>query len=302
MTMLHEYALDPLVLSNWHSFRYFYEKFGVAHGRLISRFPKKWKKMVYEACGGCGDIERKRIEEKLRDIDAKLLTTGRSYDSNFAWLNNAEVQHRLQPFHAIIANENPRQVNEILIAHDIDENMLLWKVSREIPVPRKAADLAKCLATLLQNSTEILFVDPHFRPYEGRYKNALRHFIEVACANNSNFKRIEYHLEENPDATAEFFERECCDKIPAIVPHGIEIIFIRWKQRDGGESLHPRYVLTDRGGVRIEHGLDEGNEGETTDISLLDEALYRQRWADFQKATAAFEFVDEVVVKGIRKR
>jgi hypothetical protein len=54
--------------------------------------------------------------------------------------------------------------------------------------------------------------------------------------------------------------------------------------------------------VRIERGLDEGEEGETTDISLLDETLYRQRWKDFQKATAAFEFVDEVVVKGIRKR
>lgn len=300
--MLHEYALDPVVLSNWHSFRYFYEKFGVAHGRLISRFPKKWKRMVYEACGGCGDIERKRIEEKLRDIDAMLLPTGRSYDVNLPWLNNAEVQHRLQPFHAIIANENPRKVDEILIADEIEENMPLWKVSREIPVPRKAADLAKCLATLLQNSTEILFIDPHFRPYESRYKNALRHFVEVAFANNRKFKRIEYHLEENPDATAVFFERECCDKIPAIVPHGIEIIFIRWKQRDGGESLHPRYVLTDHGGVRIEHGLDEGNEGETTDISLLDEALYRQRWKDFQKATAAYDFVDEVVVKGIRKR
>jgi hypothetical protein len=300
--MLHEYALDPFVLSNWPSFRYFYEKFGVAHGRLISRFPKKWKKMVYEACGGCGDIERKRIEEKLRDIDAKLLPTGRSYDGNLAWLNNAEVQHRLQPFHAIIANENPRQVNEILIANDIDENMLLWKVPREIRVPRKAADLTKCLATLLQNSTEILFVDPHFRPYESRYKNALRHLVEAACATNSKLKRLEYHLKENPATPAEFFKSECCSKIPALVSHGIEMIFIRWRQREGGESLHPRYVLTDRGGVRVEHGLDEGEEGETTDISLLDEALYQQRWADFQKTTAAFEFVDEVMVKGIRKR
>jgi hypothetical protein len=87
-----------------------------------------------------------------------------------------------------------------------------------------------------------------------------------------------------------------------VIPEFLKCIFIHWKQRDDGESLHPRYVLTDRGGVRIEHGLDEGNEGETTDISLLDETLYRQRWADFQKPTVTFEFVDEVVVKGIRKR
>jgi len=299
--MLHEYALDPVVLSNWHSFRYFYEKFGVAHGRLISRFPKKWKRMAYEACGGCGDIERKRIEEKLSDIDVKLLSTRRSYDSSLAWLNNAEWQHNLDPFHAIISNSNPRNIDAVLIADELDESLPLWNVLREICVSRKAEVLAKCLAKFLQNSTEILFVDPHFRPYEVRYKNVLKELIALVVISNSKLKRIEYHLKENPQATAEFFKRECCDKIPAIVPHGIEIIFIRWKQKDGGESLHPRYILTDRGGVRIEHGLDEGDEGETTDIGLLDEALYRQRWTDFQKATAAFEFVDEVKVMGIRR-
>lgn len=196
--MLHEYALDPVVLSNWHSFRYFCEKFGVAHGRMISRFPKKWKKMVYEACGGCGVIERKRIEEKLRDIDAKLLPTGRSYDSNMAWLHNAEVQHLLQPFQAIISNENPKKVEAILIADEIDENMPLWKVPREIRVPRKAADLAKCLAMFLQNSTEILFVDPHFRPNENRYRNTLRHLIEATCTTSNRLGRLEFHLKENP--------------------------------------------------------------------------------------------------------
>ena len=299
--MLHEYALDPLILSNWPAFRYFYEKFGVAHSRLISRFPKKWKRMVYEACNACGDIERKRIEEKLRDIDIKLLPTGRSYDGNLAWLNNAEVQHLLNPFHAIIASANPRNSGAVLIANELDESTPSWKVPREICLPRQANELAVCLSKLLQNSAEILFIDPHFRPYEIRYKNILQKLINAAIIGNAKLKRLEYHLKENPAATAEFFWRECRDKIPAIIPAGVEISFIRWKQKDGGESLHARYILTERGGVRIEHGLDEGGEGETTDISLLDHALYCQRWIDFQKTTAAFEFVDEVKVMGIRR-
>ena len=40
--MLFEYAVEPVLLNNWPSFRYFYEKFGVPQGRLISRYPKHW--------------------------------------------------------------------------------------------------------------------------------------------------------------------------------------------------------------------------------------------------------------------
>jgi hypothetical protein len=41
--------LKPSLLNNWKDFRYFTEKFGIAQGRLISRYPKRWKRMVYES-------------------------------------------------------------------------------------------------------------------------------------------------------------------------------------------------------------------------------------------------------------
>jgi hypothetical protein len=47
--MFYEYALKPSLLNNWKDFRYFTEKFGIAQGRLISRYPKRWKRMVYES-------------------------------------------------------------------------------------------------------------------------------------------------------------------------------------------------------------------------------------------------------------
>ena len=43
--MIKEFALDPEVLAvSFRDFSYFIEKFGVAQGRVISRFPKDWKK------------------------------------------------------------------------------------------------------------------------------------------------------------------------------------------------------------------------------------------------------------------
>ena len=46
--MLKEFALEPEALASWESFRYLIEKFGVSKGRVISRFPKQWKRLVYE--------------------------------------------------------------------------------------------------------------------------------------------------------------------------------------------------------------------------------------------------------------
>ena len=107
--MLHEYALDPSVLTNWQSFRYFFENFGVSQGRMISQYPKKWKRMVYEACAGCRDIERSRIEQRLADIDDRLLRTTTLFDAALPWFANAETNRKA--FHAVISTVNPARTD-----------------------------------------------------------------------------------------------------------------------------------------------------------------------------------------------
>lgn len=290
--MLYEYALDPGVLYNFDKVRYFLEKFGVHRGRLISRFPRKWKRMVWEACVTCGDIERKRIEESLINADVKFISSNRDYNGNSTWLNNAEDQHALRPFHAIISKSNPRASAVVLIADDLTETTPLWNVPRERVVPRKAFDLASHIEPLLRMATEVIFIDPYFDPYAPRYRRTLKAFARVIHSNGGHC-RIEYHLKYSDSA----FQDGCQANLPSILPTGLEIKFIRWRQIDGGETLHPRYILTDRGGVRIEHGLDEGRDGECTDVSLLDLSVYQQRWKDYREAPA-FEFVDEITIAG----
>jgi hypothetical protein len=91
--MIHEFALEPGLLSSWERFRYLTEKFGVCHGRLISRYPKRWKAMVYEALTGCSEIERKKIEVKLQHIDDRMIARTNEWSSKHDWLTNAEHEH-----------------------------------------------------------------------------------------------------------------------------------------------------------------------------------------------------------------
>src|SRR5690349_19025334 len=105
--MIHEYALEPTLLSNWQDFRYFTEKFGVPQGRLISEYPKKWKKFVYQSID-CGEIDRVRIVEGLRRIDEKLTRRiNPGWTDGVNWLGNAIAEQTRKPFRAIIALANP---------------------------------------------------------------------------------------------------------------------------------------------------------------------------------------------------
>ncbi|HIJ88889.1 MAG TPA: hypothetical protein HPP97_14620 [Desulfuromonadales bacterium] len=303
--MLHEYALDPSVLTNWQSFRYFFENFGVPQGRMISQYPKKWKKLVYEACSGCRDIERSRIEQRLADIDDRLFRTTALFDAALPWLVNAETNRKA--FRAVISTANPSRHDNIIIADDISDTDPLWRVDREKPVLRTAQELAACAGRLLEHAREVLFIDPHFDATKPRYRNTLKAFLEK-IPEPGKLKRIEYHVSNT--LLPGNFSGSLQEHLPRIMSRDVTITFIRWQEANSGDSLHPRYILTDRGGIRIEHGLDEEHGGPTADVSLLDSTLFKSRWDDYQKNTAAyfdkakakptFVYVDEFSVTGTR--
>jgi len=293
--MLHEFALDPRVLNNWEAVRYFLDNFGISKGRLISRYPKKWEKMVYDSCYNCRDNEKKKIEERLSKIDSKLFKSKREFNSDKDWLTNAEQQHAISPFHAIISNKNPRNLKDLLIAEDINEDTPLWNVKKEDRFQRRAVDLARCVKPLLDISTEIIFVDPHFDPSKSRFRKTLSEFFKDINSNNK-ISRVEYHLGDKLEG--KYFEDNCLEHIPKLLLKDRMITFVRWRKLEKRDMLHPRYILTDKGGIRIEVGLDEGNDGRTTDISILDVSLYEKRWKEYQRDTSPFDFVDELKIIG----
>ena len=70
--MIYEYAVDPALLCDKERFRYLVENFGVHKGRLISRYPKRWKRLVYKGVAELSEMQRKWIEERLATIDWSL--------------------------------------------------------------------------------------------------------------------------------------------------------------------------------------------------------------------------------------
>jgi hypothetical protein len=299
LTVIREFAVEPESLSRLNIVWQAMEQFGVAHGRLISEFPKGWLRQVYDATANCPPVERKSLEERLARLRHKVFRFRRSRptDPALTWRNNVHAEDAVEPFHAIIQADNSESHVRVLMPFDLHAENALWQVLTQGNVARTPEAIAAVVGPLGRISSELLFVDPYFST-EARWSKVLVACLKACGVGAATTKRIEFHT--GATTPRQFLESGVNQWIVPQIPRGVRVRFVLWKQRPTGEKLHARYFLTERGGIRFDVGLDAGEPGETTDVSLLSDDLYRARWADFQEATAAFDKVDEFTVTGTR--
>lgn len=236
--------------------------------------------------------------------DQKLAGFNRKYDENLDWLENAEDQHAVKPFRAIISPCRPQNREYILNPEEIDEKTSLWDVQTQSIVPRRAYELACCATMLLNISKDILFIDPHFDPLKARFLNTLSHMISFAFAIKKP-RRLELHAEYDygkEQRRETNWQEDCLRKLCTVIPEGFTMEIFRWETMPSGDKPHARYVLTEWGGIRYDYGLDEWEGvGQTTDVSLLTHPVYEQRWREYQKETAIYKLINNLSVTGGKK-
>ena len=91
----------------------------------------------------------------------------------------------------------------------------------------------------------------------------------------------------------------CEEHLPSIVPRGIKIRLIRWDQ----DHLHNRFILTDSGGLKFSHGLDEHNSRPPKHdiVDLLEQEPYQAMWKEYQRDSSHFPppIEDYLTIEGI---
>ncbi len=288
--MIQEYALEPALVATWtdrRDARYFAESFGIGRARLVSRFPKRWRREVYDEALSLNTtpMGRKRIEELLARFSEHMVKRRCGHFDSKAgdWFENAMREHEQRPFHAILARANPKAHPEVLVGEDVsEESHPLWSAGSSRVVERRAADMADAVAPVLRISSVILFVDPYFSPAERRYRRTLAAFLHAAATARPGGppERIEVLLSSEHSGTERFF-RQVCGQLSRCVPSGLQVVLRRLAEKPDGEKLHNRYVLTDLGGMEFGVGLDEGNRGQTDDLTLLGRTAYGLRWSQY---------------------
>ena len=89
--------------------------------------------------------------------------------------------------------------------------------------------------------------------------------------------------------------------LPIIIPQGVQLRIVRWKEKAGGDKLHNRYILSERGGLRFGNGLHEADGEQSDEVELLEFGTARDRFERYAGKVASFDFVDDIVIAGSNK-
>ena len=283
--MVHEYALEPELVAAWcnrHDFRYFFEKFGLGQPRIVSRYPKPWKRLVWEAFRSGDDLDRARMTELLARLSERMVNR-RNYvwEPVHPWLQNAQDEHARVPFHAILARVNSTNHPGTLTSEGLSDATPLWAAPHGVAVVRSPDAMAARVVAMLRIAEVVIFVDPYFRPQEPRHRRPLEAFLRAIMTGRpiAGPSRVEVHtsLKYANAARPDFFLSECQKHLSRCIPEGLQIAVLVLSEKGGGEGLHNRYILTDVGGVKFGVGLDDGADGATDDVNLMDRAQYEKR-------------------------
>ena len=288
--MLYTYAIEPDALATWDKCRHLLDLMGFQHGRAIAAYPtrKRWRALVRAACranAGLGDRDRRRIlrrlDQSLDRSNAKLVRLDGTVDYDDAiapaeecWIRNAVAHQRtLRAFHAILATRNPDDHPDVVLEEDVDASHAKLDVPREVPVLREPGALAAHVGTLVRNSRELLLIDPHFDPSVPKWRPVVEACIELASQTVHEDPTVAIHtLDADRKPSLDEFRRRCRRHIPGMMSGRVTSIHVRrWRIRDGAShDFHGRYLLTDRGGYRLDKGLDE-QPGVEQPVGLLDD-------------------------------
>jgi len=282
--MIKEFALEPDVLAtSFRDFSYFIEKFGVAQGRVISRFPKDWKRMVYQAAQASlgGTRELSRIEIRLKEIKDDVLIESRrpSGEGTQPWLTRALAEHTRLPFSGIIARENQTAHPEVMISADLDDNDPRFQASGQEHINRTSNEIVECVSLLLNASKTVKLIDPFFNPARGRWRRMLG--LVMARLNSNSQTGVTLEIHRSDDGTLLGNMQGYFDTtIPNIRPAGISIqVFLHPMA-----VMHNRFILTNVGGASYHTGLDDNEDGNSTPtdlVSFLAADTFSTEWAAY---------------------
>jgi hypothetical protein len=295
--MVFEYAIDPDAVVNWRhkaEYQFFVKEFGLGSPRALSAYPRssQWRRKVLSAAKtlGLDGMDGERLTALINVLQENKIERGKPpYDVTKDWLVNAEQEHQRKSFHAIVSDSNPRGNSDVMPA--TITGVLThpkWECASSSEVPRQPHDMAACVRNMLLLSRTVIFIDPHFQPGSDRYKDTIRAFLAVLVQPGAvGASRVEVHTNYTDNINASFVGVFQSD-MPALTPLGMQVCLRRWRQRNNGEKLHDRFVLTNLGAVEFSVGLDKGNPGESTRVHLLNSELYRSCWKNYV-ATPAFD-------------
>ncbi|KMJ52762.1 hypothetical protein ACG97_11885 [Vogesella sp. EB] len=276
--MIKEFAVEPAaIVESALRFQYVIEKFGISEGRVISEFPAKWKKLVYEAAQQehHGKTELTKILEKIKHLPKNALISLARPAGTGDWLDIVKAEHQRQPFDWVLT-KSPEEIGQAVHLDAWDAGHPSLQNQRQERIARTAEEMARVCRPLLRVAKHVKLVDPHFDLNNLRYREPLARFIECLPENAC----IDIFVAGLMlDGTRDHLLNGANRFLPQRLHRGMQVKL--WGHAKG--RMHNRYVLSQLGGLFFGVGLDMavGDATPMDEVTLLEERIRVELWSEY---------------------
>jgi len=302
--ILGEFAFNPDAINDWSDLKNITMNFGFHNGAIISDFPKTWIRMLKQKAKDELEGTRQYLDviERLDRIKSEyLIKRTREYDNENTWLDNALKENAGLAFYKIVNDTDVAHESNVISFEKLDET--IFDGLREGVINRHARDIANEASLVLECSKNIKIIDPFFSSQRG-YQNTISEIFNILSNNRREDVQIEVHASIMRGGNEVDIEREKQNfhrYLPAAITKGKSLTVVWWNDNDTKE-LHPRYLLSERAGIRYDRGfLEPGDISERdteTDVSMMSRKMANEVWNKYRPETSKFKIVDQIIIQG----
>ena len=292
---------------------------GIADNGLVANLDNgRWITYVFQ------QLANERGSAAIRDSVKSCLTTLQSRNriitrthvsspatnDELRWLTLALECHADCPFEAIVLTEEQecccgcKEDALVAIPDALDSSRWLRR-RRTVSLRRTEDDYRSYLPSVLRHAQKLRLIDPYLTPHKDRFYRTVSICSELMGQRGSTRRKgiIEIHAGDptkdvdaqhadgRPESKTERLHAWRDVLTPLAAQHGHRFRVFMWRRKDGGWKPHDRYIITDQCGMSTPGGLDcwEGENGPSTDWSLLEYESLAGRLRDFQPCKSQYE-------------
>jgi hypothetical protein len=255
-----------------------------------------FRQLVPDATAESGAWQR--LDALLQRLSERIVERNSSEGRGANWLDSALAEHRVRPFHGISITTPATDVAEVITPAALfsDRPPPAWTVPPCPTIPRKPDDFAEALRPLLTRCREAVFVDPWFDPLKPRFIEPLLTMLGVLwgpdrCVESPAARLILAEGEGRRKRDGASLMGLCSERLSSRLPQGRSLTVTVLRQRERGEKIHNRYVLTKFAGVSFGTGLDVAEHEETEqtdDLCRLSREQLTKRWGQYVSGKGSY--------------
>jgi hypothetical protein len=288
------FAADPLSCENSGDLRYLISHFGPNAGRYLAAYPESWADEIRTRCEALGPIEAERVKlllRRARERTALLRKATLPWDERRDWLGNYRSVLRQRPgeFASAVV---PRSVQDrdVITIDDLE-----LSPTADESIEAIAKEYVRVSKTLLLLSPELVFVDPYLNPCNSDRQDVLVEMFRLA--GRGKCRRITCWARDSEivgDRRRSWDEvRAAIEKIltAAEWPEDREFRYLLVDDATCRSKMHPRYLISIKGGIRYDQGFQRLPKGRRNDVSPLGSALHDEVLRTYQEGEHDMEIV-----------